>query len=223
MATIFMYNSETEILEYQSGSGWVRVSKSDFPEKVTNGIDDILELIESLRPVQDRQIEELQTEKQELLRQNSSIQAQNTELQEHNDDLNANVISLKTASEQLYKTLTEEQQSQFISSFDVWETGKSYKVGDIFSYNNELYRVVQAHTSQSDWTPDAVPALYTRFTIVASNNAGEAVPEFVQPTGAHDAYNTGDLVSFEGHVYKSLIDANTYSPSAYPQGWEVVG
>ena len=46
------------------------------------------------------------------------------------------------------------------------------------------------------------------------------VPEWVQPTGAHDSYRTGDHVMFEGAEYVSLIDGNTWSPAAYPQGWE---
>ena len=49
---------------------------------------------------------------------------------------------------------------------------------------------------------------------------GSGAPEWVQPTGAHDAYQTGDTVTFEGAEYKSLIDGNTWSPTAYPQGWE---
>ena len=48
------------------------------------------------------------------------------------------------------------------------------------------------------------------------------IPEFVQPTGAHDAYNIGDKVIFEGQTYESLVDANVYSPTAYPQGWQVI-
>src|SRR5699024_5278824 len=47
-------------------------------------------------------------------------------------------------------------------------------------------------------------------------------PEWVQPTGAHDAYQTGDTVTFEGQEYVSLIDGNTWSPTAYPQGWEKI-
>ena len=47
-------------------------------------------------------------------------------------------------------------------------------------------------------------------------------PEWVAPTGAHDAYQTGDHITFEGAEYVSLIDANTWSPTAYPQGWELV-
>ena len=49
-----------------------------------------------------------------------------------------------------------------------------------------------------------------------------ATPEWVQPTGAHDAYQTGDHVMFEGAEYKSLIDGNVWSPTAYPQGWEKI-
>ena len=49
-----------------------------------------------------------------------------------------------------------------------------------------------------------------------------AAPEWVQPTGAHDAYQTGDTVTFEGQEYVSLIDGNTWSPTAYPQGWEKI-
>ena len=49
-----------------------------------------------------------------------------------------------------------------------------------------------------------------------------ATPEWVQPTGAHDAYQTGDHVMFEGAEYVSLIDGNTWSPTSYPQGWEKI-
>lgn len=49
-----------------------------------------------------------------------------------------------------------------------------------------------------------------------------AAPEWVQPTGAHDAHQTGDRVMFEGAEYVSLIDGNVWSPTAYPQGWEKV-
>lgn len=48
------------------------------------------------------------------------------------------------------------------------------------------------------------------------------IPDFVQPTGGQDAYNKGDKVKFEGKIYESLIDANVYSPSAYPLGWQEV-
>ena len=46
------------------------------------------------------------------------------------------------------------------------------------------------------------------------------VPEYVQPTGAHDAYKKGDKVTFEGAVYESIIDGNVWTPRDYPAGWK---
>jgi hypothetical protein len=60
--------------------------------------------------------------------------------------------------------------------------------------------------------------LFTPLRVVT----GATPDPWVQPTGAHDAYNTGDRVTFEGKVYESLINANTYSPTAYPAGWQEV-
>ena len=51
---------------------------------------------------------------------------------------------------------------------------------------------------------------------------GSGAPEWVQPTGAHDAYQTGDTVTFEGQEYKSLIDGNVWSPAGWPQGWQAI-
>ena len=47
-------------------------------------------------------------------------------------------------------------------------------------------------------------------------------PEYVQPTGAHDAYKVGDRVTFRGRVYEAVINAVTWSPLAYPQAWKEV-
>ena len=64
--------------------------------------------------------------------------------------------------------------------------------------------------------PEATPALYDAFGLDESG-----YPVWSQPSGAHDAYNTGDIVNYNGTLYKSLLDGNTWSPEAYPQGWEV--
>jgi hypothetical protein len=103
-----------------------------------------------------------------------------------------------------------------------YEVGKSYKTDDIFSYGEngvgdpQLYRVEQDHVSQADWIPSDNRALYTP---IGLTDAG--YPIFSKPTGAHDAYALGDIVEFEGVLYKSLIDGNIWSPTEYPQGWEV--
>ena len=110
-------------------------------------------------------------------------------------------------------SLTDEDALQAVELFPQWVVAHAYVVGERLQYNGVLYRVVQAHTSQADWTPDITPALFVVVSL-------DAWPEFVQPTGAHDAYNKGDKVTFEGKHYISLIDGNVYSPAAYPAGWQ---
>jgi hypothetical protein len=98
--------------------------------------------------------------------------------------------------------------------FMPYQIGTPYKIGDTFVYAGELYEVVQAHTSQSDWIPSAVPALYKKAVLPAT------IAPWVQPTEAQDAYKIGDKVTFNGFTYESLINANVWSPTGYPAGWE---
>lgn len=111
--------------------------------------------------------------------------------------------------------LTDEIALTATAIYPMWATDKNYTIGDRIQHNAILYKCVQAHTSQADWTPDVTPALWVRVSI-------EEWPEFVKPTGAHDAYAKGDKVTFKGKHYISLIDANVYSPVEYPEGWEEV-
>jgi hypothetical protein len=79
-------------------------------------------------------------------------------------------------------------------------------------YNGVLYRVVQAHTTQADWTPDATPALFARY------REPTAAPEpWVQPTGAQDAYKLGEQVTHNGSTWQSTADNNVWEPGVY--GW----
>ena len=110
-------------------------------------------------------------------------------------------------------SLTDEDALQAVELFPQWVVEHAYVVGERLQYNGVLYRVAQAHTSQADWTPDITPALFVVVSL-------DEWPEFVQPTGAHDAYNKGDKVTFNSKHYISLIDGNVYSPAAYPAGWQ---
>ncbi len=130
---------------------------------------------------------------------------------------------LRRALQMFAATLTEEQALEIATVYPVWEANHAYQVGDIISYgansagDPQLYKVVQAHTSQDNWRPGArTESLYDAFGL---DDGG--YPIWSQPSGAHDAYNTGDIVNYNGTLYKSLIDGNTWSPDAYPAGWEV--
>ena len=121
--------------------------------------------------------------------------------------------ALRPYIEKASVSLADEDALQAVELFPQWVTGHAYAVDERLQYKNVLYRVVQVHTSQADWTPDKTPALFVVVSL-------DEWPEFVQPTGAHDAYKKGDKVTFEGKHYISLIDANVYSPTAYPAGWQ---
>lgn len=120
-------------------------------------------------------------------------------------------------------TLDDERAMEIATVYPTYQVGKAYKTDDLFTYglndvgDPQLYRVVQDHTSQADWTPDVTASLYTPIGLTE-----EGYPVWSQPTGSHDAYNIGDIVDYNGTLYKSLIDGNTYSPDAYPAGWERV-
>lgn len=117
-------------------------------------------------------------------------------------------------------SLTDEQAISVSGLIPAFEVGKDYKHGDLLTYEGEVYRVVQDHTSQAQWVPGSgTESLYTHITL-----AGDSIPVWQQPTGAHDAYNTGDKVHYpdeSGPVYVSKIDGNSWSPDAYPAGWEL--
>lgn len=109
--------------------------------------------------------------------------------------------------------LDDEQAESVTELFPRWESGVAYELGDRRQYDSLLYRCVQAHTSQDDWTPPAVPALWVR-------TSTEEWPEWIQPTGAHDAYNRGDKVSHISKHWISDVNVNVWEPGAY--GWSEV-
>lgn len=117
-------------------------------------------------------------------------------------------------------SLTDEQAMAVSTLWPEWSAASvQYKVDDIVSYGTRLYRCEQAHTSQADWTPDAAASLWSAIDI-----AGDGIEVWTQPTGAHNAYNTGDKVHYPGKsdpVYVSTIDGNVWAPDAYPQGWQL--
>lgn len=129
---------------------------------------------------------------------------------------------LRRALQMFVRSLSDEEAMEVATVYPKYEVGKNYKVDDIFTYgeNNvgdpQLYRVVQDHTSQADWIPSATASLYTPIGLTK-----EGYPIWSRPTGAHDAYNIGDIVDYDGVLYKSLINGNVYSPDEYPAGWEV--
>lgn len=117
---------------------------------------------------------------------------------------------LRNLIEQLAITLDDATALTGIELFPTWGL-ISYYIGDRVQYNGTLYKCIQAHTAQSDWTPDATPALWVIVTV-------EEWPEWVQPTGAQDAYAKDSKVTHNGKKWISSYDANVWEPGVY--GWE---
>ena len=121
---------------------------------------------------------------------------------------------LRKLIEQLAVTLDDETALTGVELFPVWAIGTAYAVDDRVQHGGTLYKCVQAHTSQADWTPDATPALWVVVTV-------EEWPEWVQPAGSHDAYAKGSKVTHNGQKWISDVDSNVWEPGVY--GWTEQG
>lgn len=102
--------------------------------------------------------------------------------------------------------------------FPAW-SGDSveYNKDTKLTYNGVLYKVLQDHTSQESWTPDAAPSLFAKVLV-----SEDGTPQEWQQPDSTNPYNKGDRVLFNGKTYESLIDGNVWSPSANPAGWKEV-
>ena len=126
----------------------------------------------------------------------------------------AKAKQLRKLIEQLAITLDDETALKGVELFPMWGIDIDYAVDDRVQHEDTLYKCVQAHTSQADWTPDATPALWVVVTI-------EEWPEWVQPTGAQDAYSKDAKVTHNGERWISDVDSNVWEPGVY--GWTKQG
>lgn len=131
---------------------------------------------------------------------------------------------LRKALQMFAQTLTDDKALEISTVYPAYEIGKEYAADDLISYgvngvgDPQLYRVVQKHTSQSNWIPGTV-GTESLYTPIGITEAG--YPVWSKPTGSHDAYAADDIVDYNGTLYRSLIDGNVYSPDEYPAGWEI--
>ena len=139
-------------------------------------------------------------------------------LELHGGDMSRAVTEQKQVVGIAFVTLAESGAIDEVTAtehteiFSPWAEGVAYAVGNLRAYDGKLYKCVQAHTSQSDWTPDKTPALW-----VVAGDPAEEWPEWSQPIGAQDAYQAGDKVSHNGKHWVSDVGANVWEPGTY--GW----
>lgn len=106
--------------------------------------------------------------------------------------------------------------------FPGWQSGKNYYGPNNVShpqsrvqYSGVLYKCLQDHFSQDDWTPNTAVSLWVRV-----DNPAEEWPEWVQPLGAQDAYELGAQVSHNDKHWISNVNDNVWEPGVY--GWDEV-
>ena len=117
------------------------------------------------------------------------------------------------------ETLSDAQALQVPMLFDEFDgNGVAYEVGKRIMFEGVLYKVIQAHTSQADWTPATAPSLFAK---VINETIDGSIPDWEQPDSTN-AYMKGNKVKFNGKIYESVIDNNVWSPTAYPAGWKEI-
>ena len=117
----------------------------------------------------------------------------------------------------LREAATDEMALNVPVLYPAWREDVIYTTGQRMRYDGTLYRVLQDHTSQADWTPDAAPSLFAKVLIPDP----VVIPAWEQPDSTNP-YAKGDKVTHNGKTWMSSIDGNVWEPSVY--GWiEITG
>ena len=124
-----------------------------------------------------------------------------------------NALKMRPYIEKAAASLSDAEALEVPTIFPAWAVGEDYAADERIEYGGNLYRCVQAHTSQADWVPTATPALWVVVSL-------EEWPAWVQPTGAHDAYASGAKVTHAGKRWVSDVGSNVWEPGVY--GWSEV-
>lgn len=114
---------------------------------------------------------------------------------------------LRPLIEKAAQSLSDADSLEAIQLFERWKPGEEYPADKKLQHGGELYKVLQAHTSQANWTPDIAVSLYVKI-----DDPAIEYPAWKQPLGAHDAYSLGAKVTHNGKRWHSIIDYNIYEP-----------
>lgn len=120
---------------------------------------------------------------------------------------------LRKAIEKASVSLPDSDATEVPELFPGWKPDTDYAIGDRRQYGGILWKCIQAHHSQDDWTPDKAVSLWAR-------TSADEYSEWIQPTGASDAYAKGDKVSHNEKHWQSDIDGNVWEPGVY--GWSEI-
>lgn len=122
-------------------------------------------------------------------------------------------MRLRAFIEALADHLEDHEALEAPELFREWNGTDTYKIGQRVRYGGTLYKCLQDHAAQTDWTPAAAPSLWARMLIEDENT----IPEWVQPDSTN-AYQLGDKVRHRGLIWVSIAANNVWEPGVY--GWE---
>lgn len=107
-----------------------------------------------------------------------------------------------------------------------------YQIGDVCTEGGKLYRsTMENNVLEPSAYPQGWKTIDISGGVISQPEEPEEptpepeepkYPDFIQPTGAHDAYHIGDRVIYNGKLYECILDGNAYSPDDYPQGWKEI-
>lgn len=120
---------------------------------------------------------------------------------------------LRPYIEKAAQSLDDTDAIEAVQLYPNWVSGVAYEVDMKLQYHGILYRVLQSHTSQETWTPDAAHSLFAKVLIPDAN----VIPEWEQPESTNP-YMKGDKVTHNDKNWVSIIDDNVWEPGVY--GWE---
>ena len=113
--------------------------------------------------------------------------------------------------------LSDEDALDVAALFPTWASkiGQSVTVGERLWYDGKLYKVLQAHTASSEWTPDTAVSLFVEVSI-------EEFPEIPENIPSTAPWMAGDKGTWQGQHYICKIDNTVHNPSQYPAAWELL-
>lgn len=123
---------------------------------------------------------------------------------------------VRAAMDAAAAALTDEQALKAAAIYPAWSAAGDYDAGERVRFGGALYKCLQGHTAQADWTPTAAPSLWAK---VLTSDTGEPLP-WEQPDSTNP-YMKGDKVTHAGRTWVSTLDNNVWEPGVY--GWEETG
>lgn len=114
--------------------------------------------------------------------------------------------------------LTDDQRAELINL-----ARKNAVPENSYASMQDQINVLFANVNKMTETLNTILEHLEKFGITLDPEEAEnEYPEYVQPTGAHDAYHSGDKITYNGKRYKCILDGCVLAPDVYPDGWEEV-